>query len=70
MRKLRLDLHALRVESFGTAEGRPWTRGTVRGAGITTARCETRQSGCLYDSCGGTCVISCAPTCPVAGCDS
>lgn len=31
MKKLRLDLESLRVQSFGTAAGRHTERGTVRG---------------------------------------
>jgi hypothetical protein len=60
MRKLKLDLDVLRVESFGTA-ARPDARGTVRGAEATfNADCDTNNNWCTYQtyelpSCGGGC---------------
>lgn len=42
MRKIKLDLSELRVESFETVRMRETTRGTVYGAG-DTATCPTSQ---------------------------
>ena len=86
MRKMRLELDALAVESFAAAEaGAP--RGTVRGhVSLYYEDCspsETCDGGntCAgtCQSCNGTCVYSCHATCgcpsggcvgPSAGCDS
>ena len=60
MRKLKLAVETLRVESFDTA-ARPAARGTVRGAEDTFhADCDTNNMWCTYQtyeepSCGGTC---------------
>ena len=62
MAKLKLSLDELRVESFQTAATLD-ALGTVRGAEAAG----TNQSGCIIASCGATCPISCAPTCPYAG---
>ncbi|HET7234479.1 MAG TPA: hypothetical protein VFJ16_30985 [Longimicrobium sp.] len=80
MRKLKLALETLRVESFDTAE-RPEARGTVQGAEDTfNADCDTNNAWCTYQtnevSCGGTCdcgtggtrITECA-TCFYASCD-
>ncbi len=51
MKKLRLDLDAIRVESFDTTAPKAAAAGTVRG-----------HSG--YESCWGvTCSVTCAGTC-------
>ena len=50
MRKLRLELEELSVESFGTGP-EPGRRGTVEGH--ATARCNTNVS------CNGTCALAC-----------
>ena len=62
MAKLKLSVEELRVESFHTAAPLG-SRGTVRGAEAAG----TNQSGCIIASCGGTCPISCEPSCPYAG---
>jgi len=62
MRKLKLRVEELRVESFDTAGARGG-RGTVRGAE------DTNESGCMIASCGVTCPLSCEPSCPYGGCD-
>ena len=62
MAKLKLSLDELQVESFHTAVPLD-ALGTVRGAEAAG----TNQSGCIIASCGTTCPISCAPTCPYAG---
>jgi len=82
MRKLKLDLDTLRVESFGTAAS-PDERGTVRGAEVTlNADCETWENAwCGYQtyemqSCGGGCTggtggggNTAGDTCLYASCD-
>ena len=64
MKKIRLDLQKLRVDSFDTVPSLQ-ARGTVRGAGE-----DTNESGCIIQSCGVTCPISCDPSCPRGGCDT
>lgn len=60
MRKLKLAVEGLKVESFETALRRD-PRGTVRGAEDTLADpCATNNMWCTYNtdelpSCGGTC---------------
>lgn len=61
MRKLKLDLDTLRVESFGTAVPAE-SRGTVHGAAATyDAECQTWENPWCgwqtveYGSCGGGC---------------
>jgi len=73
MRKLKLEIDALRVESFGTSAGAV-DPGTVRAHAdavgmeeeyaITTP--QTQQLSCIDTcklSCWGTCLISCGGTC-------
>jgi hypothetical protein len=76
MRKIRLDLEALEVESFDTGDGQP-PRGTVQGLGATHTcdlQCNNTPNGtcdggmtcllwdtCLESNCG---YYSCAYTCP------
>lgn len=81
MRKLKLDLEHLTVESFATAtDGAQW--GTVRAASDepveepTVAEEEagflswfTCQTRCNQDTCGGSCGRTCA-TCYDPTCDS
>ena len=71
MKKLSLDLHALAVESFPTAQAEEQLRGTVEAAAFTV---RTIQCGsCGGDTCNGaSCFTSCIPggpgcTCPVTG---
>lgn len=79
MKKLKLRMDALRVESFETVAGPGAARGTVRGneptAGCTeTANpectqafaCETYGDCTMYGSCEGTCGNSCVDTCQVS----
>jgi hypothetical protein len=63
MRKLRMDLEQLRVDSFSTdgAEG----RGTVNGHGLTIY--QTNLGSCAYDTGGCN---SCAATCIGGACAS
>ncbi|HEU0054161.1 MAG TPA: hypothetical protein VFQ39_13335 [Longimicrobium sp.] len=58
MKKLRLDLDELCVDSFGTADERTWP-GTVAGFDSGLG-CETVTSACEIESCGFTCRITCA----------
>jgi hypothetical protein len=68
MKKLRLDLSALVVESFGIHE-EPGERGTVHGqAQYTDPRvCETNEMGCYVQTLAAsncaTCDQSCIGTC-------
>jgi hypothetical protein len=52
MRKLALDVHTLRVESFATQEVQP-ARGTVRGHDDTveTENCTIDYGTCLLNTC-------------------
>ncbi|HEU0052026.1 MAG TPA: hypothetical protein VFQ39_02570 [Longimicrobium sp.] len=74
MKKLRLDMEDLRVESFQTAGGAGLSRGTVRGH--ATLRHCTEFVDCTIDfgcgtvgcgtgaaSCNGTCDASCNGSC-------
>lgn len=76
MRKLKLEIDALRVESFDTA-GTRLDLGTVRAHGdvvdeefaITTP--QTQQPSCIGSckfSCVGTCLVSCLGSCALS-CD-
>jgi hypothetical protein len=80
MRKLKLDLEHLAVESFTTATGDvPW--GTVRAASdeqveelaggeeVGLVSWFTCQTDCNQNTCGGTCSRTCA-TCSDPTCDS
>lgn len=81
MKKLRLRMDDLRVESFATLGGPAQPRGTVRGheptvmcSGTCTANpdctdvfaCETYGDCTLAGSCEGTCGNSCDVTCQVS----
>jgi len=65
MRKIKLDLEALSVESFATGEEKP-AAGTVQ-AHVGTALCNTANQTCEDATCGGeqTCgaEYSCADSC-------
>ena len=66
MKKMRLELEELAVESFETA-GMPAERGTVQGQEIT-ARCSDFLAECTERTCGGyTCD---GPSCPALSCDA
>ncbi|MDB4950865.1 MAG: hypothetical protein JWM27_3514 [Gemmatimonadetes bacterium] len=77
MRKLRLDLDALSVDSFETAAAEP-ERGTVHAHlsrdGVCSTYFCTDEESCAYTGCGDctlvdtcqaneSCGISCRPTC-------
>jgi hypothetical protein len=70
MKKLRLDIDSLQVESFDLTADQDSLRGTVDGQQIIIGtrrvseciRClETNQS--CFISCAGSCLASCAGTC-------
>ncbi|HST57625.1 MAG TPA: hypothetical protein VLK84_02985 [Longimicrobium sp.] len=70
MRKLKLDVSALRVESFEASEGRGPQPGTVRGNDATPA-CSGEEScgeSCDFTVCMETCL--CADTSPRPSCDA
>jgi hypothetical protein len=45
MKKLKLEIEQLEVESFGTVEGGEDGRGTVRGLGTSETACATKCGG-------------------------
>ena len=61
MRKIKLDLDALQVESFETGAGQRTTRGTVHGA-VDTQACPTSQEP------GGPCatILNCGEVTGIA----
>ncbi|HEU0053457.1 MAG TPA: hypothetical protein VFQ39_09785 [Longimicrobium sp.] len=62
MRKISLDVNALRVESFDTENGTDAKRGTVRGY-VTLAACPVTNAG--QTQCGQQCLSGwrpCQPT--------
>ena len=65
MRKLKLELDELSVESFDTAKQKE-ERGTVHGRDLTEC-CSGADGFTCYLSCGGTC-DTCAASCDT--CDS
>lgn len=56
MKKIRLDLEALDVESFATAGLRDATRGTVRGAGTGLSNCQCYPASYFNEA---TCIEIC-----------
>jgi hypothetical protein len=66
MKKLRLEVDELRVDSFDTDAGGASRRGTVAGQllaySLDQSGCEI-YSGCCTQSCNGTCDATCADTC-------
>ena len=64
MRKISLDVNALRVESFEAENGGSAKRGTVHGY-ITQFGCPATQYTCNYTMCGQQCLSGwrpCQPT--------
>ena len=56
MRKIQLDVDALKVESFPTSEGEAEKRGTVHGHNSFRGTCqETCQSTCAGPTCDPPC---------------
>jgi hypothetical protein len=63
MRKIRLDVNALQVESFETRDGKPKSEGTVHGYITQFLNCAQTQAG--YTQCGQQCLSGwqpCQPT--------
>ena len=74
MRKLRLELDSIQVDSFGTSQARPW-KGTVRAQGdeadtvfweiegfgneITAPPPKTLPPDVTCDTCYRTCITAC-----------
>jgi hypothetical protein len=56
--KLKLEMDALRVESFHTAASGP-ARGTVHGNAAALARCNTDAPDCDPITCGPSCIGAC-----------
>jgi hypothetical protein len=65
MRKIRLDLERLDVESFATAEAEP-ARGTVRGLWSQPGTCDLVVATCQVN---GTCVWTCGARCGSSTCE-
>ena len=67
MKKISLDLDALRVESFETTTDARTARGTVRGAESAepteATHCGSCEASCGPTFCLFTCGQSCEPTC-------
>jgi hypothetical protein len=57
MKKIKLELDALRVESFATDAARP-ARGTVRGRALAGG-CNTDAPDCDDITCGPSCIGPC-----------
>ncbi|HEU0301251.1 MAG TPA: hypothetical protein VFR37_17435 [Longimicrobium sp.] len=57
MKKIRLDLEHLSVDSFATAEAGDADRGTVHGHWSQMGTCDGRVATCQF---GGTCGPGCA----------
>lgn len=58
MRKVKLDLDELAVESFATADGESEVRGTVHGHDATEL-CTRFMTRCYQDTCAFSCDGSC-----------
>ena len=58
MKKMKLQLEALRVESFDTAAA-GHARGTVRGNAVAIAACNTDAPDCDPITCGPSCIGPC-----------
>jgi len=74
MKKLKLQIDSLQVQSFDTTDGAPAERGTVRGQGVPTAQNDAPSDdfGCTWICitlsclCGNTEKLLCsAAGCPV-----
>jgi hypothetical protein len=70
MKKLRLDLNDLKVESFVTTPDQGPPQGTVFGQDTRTQSCDSSCTDtCWEHTCGNTCGESCGGTCDT-GCGS
>lgn len=72
MKKIRLELDRLEVESFEAEPDRGRGRGTVRGNMPWTelvTRCQCTDWETCVESCGGSCELTlCSPTCQLVTC--
>ncbi len=69
MKKLKLDLNDLKVESFETNPHFVKRQGTVQGFKTETANtcdeaCQATLDSCIVTNCGSTCGATCDATCP------
>jgi hypothetical protein len=62
MRKLKLDMDELLVESFATADADPEARGTVHG-NAATGLCTLRATRCYQETCDLSCDYTCDGSC-------
>lgn len=71
MRKLKLDIHALEVDTFEAAAAKAGRAGTVhaRITGSCPGETDYRVHTCDIASCGGTCIITYVP-CGTCGYES
>jgi hypothetical protein len=70
MKKLSLDLDALRVESFEATPTRPARRGTVRGNdSFTTTTTGPETTFCAEEHSGEPCVYTLVTACPIDACE-
>ena len=67
MRKLRLELDELKVETFDTRTGPVDPAGTVRAHDTGDPTADFNQFRCNYMSCGGTCQLT-PNVCGSCGC--
>lgn len=85
MKKISLQMDALRVESFETTSHPAALRGTVKGAGTGVSACLTECGGescdptcqsceltqCQAETCGFTCENTCGgPSCELTQCEA
>jgi hypothetical protein len=59
MKKLRMDLEELAVESFETVDGKKVERGTVHAHTGTGSECNTYLESCMATACCGSDWQSC-----------
>ena len=71
MKKLKLDLNELKVDSFEISSSLNTHKGTIKGNGPSLAVTEpcdrtdiSCQNTCDGDTCNGTCYNTCNVTCP------
>ena len=69
MRKIRLDLEQLSVDSFATVASIALDRGTVYGRDVTQAGEMSCGATCPNFTCGVSCQISCLNRCSGDTCD-
>jgi hypothetical protein len=68
MRKLRLNIEQLQVESFSPQASKDRDAGTVRGHADATYGCTEGWDGCAHPSVGYTCDVQCSETHRIISC--